>query len=80
MHVKEILPQMITLAECYIQIWRLNRKLTRDERENEQQLDFGDTSVPLDQRFAGQSETLRKPESKTAPPPSTITSNFMDTS
>jgi len=26
LHVKEILPQMITLAECYIQIWRLCRE------------------------------------------------------
>ncbi|KAI1720037.1 ubiquitin carboxyl-terminal hydrolase domain-containing protein [Ditylenchus destructor] len=41
LHVKEILPQMITLAESYIQIWRLNRKKTRVERMGED----GETSV-----------------------------------
>ncbi|KAL7072495.1 hypothetical protein ACQ4LE_007945 [Meloidogyne hapla] len=35
LHVKEILPQTITLAESYIQIWRLNRKKTRTERMGE---------------------------------------------
>uniref|UniRef100_A0A1I7XMK7 Ubiquitin carboxyl-terminal hydrolase 39 n=1 Tax=Heterorhabditis bacteriophora TaxID=37862 RepID=A0A1I7XMK7_HETBA len=35
LHVKEILPQMIVLAESYIQIWRLNRKKTREERMSE---------------------------------------------
>jgi hypothetical protein len=50
---------MITLAECYIQIWRLNRKLTRAEREGEPQLDFGASAVP-DNRFEGQSDVLRK--------------------
>ena len=38
--MKEILPQTITLAESYIQIWRLNRKKTRVERmgETEEQI------------------------------------------
>ncbi|KAH7720889.1 U4/U6.U5 tri-snRNP-associated protein 2-like protein [Aphelenchoides avenae] len=35
LHVKEILPQMITLAESYIQIWRLNRRKTREQRMGE---------------------------------------------
>jgi len=35
LHVKEILPQTITLAESYIQIWRLNRNKTRAERIGE---------------------------------------------
>lgn len=35
LHVKEILPQTITLAESYIQIWRLNTKKTRIERMGE---------------------------------------------
>ncbi|KAF1628359.1 UNVERIFIED_CONTAM: U4/U6.U5 tri-snRNP-associated protein 2, partial [Eudyptes robustus] len=35
LHVKEILPQMITLAECYIQVWKLNKKLTREQRVGE---------------------------------------------
>ena len=35
LHVKEILPQIITLTECYIQIWRLNRSKTREQRANE---------------------------------------------
>ncbi|MFH4978677.1 hypothetical protein AB6A40_005386 [Gnathostoma spinigerum] len=35
LHVKEILPQMITLAESYIQIWRLNVSKTREERAGE---------------------------------------------
>ncbi|CAJ0590542.1 unnamed protein product [Cylicocyclus nassatus] len=35
LHVKEILPQMIVLAESYIQIWKLNRKKTREERMSE---------------------------------------------
>jgi len=35
LHVKEILPQTITLAESYIQIWRLNRRKTRVERMGE---------------------------------------------
>ena len=37
LHVEEILPQVIVLAEAYIQIWRLNRKLTREQRMNEEQ-------------------------------------------
>ncbi|PIC48046.1 hypothetical protein B9Z55_007172 [Caenorhabditis nigoni] len=32
LHVKDMLPQMIVLAESYIQIWRLNKEKTRDER------------------------------------------------
>ncbi|CCD69090.1 Ubiquitin carboxyl-terminal hydrolase 39 [Caenorhabditis elegans] len=32
LHVKDLLPQMIVLAESYIQIWRLNKEQTRDER------------------------------------------------
>ncbi|VDN56204.1 unnamed protein product, partial [Dracunculus medinensis] len=35
LHVKEILPQMITLAESYIQIWRLNTNKTREQRTGE---------------------------------------------
>ncbi|KAK5964778.1 Ubiquitin Specific Protease [Trichostrongylus colubriformis] len=35
LHVKEILPQMIVLAESYIQIWKLNRLKTREERMSE---------------------------------------------
>ncbi|VDD86410.1 unnamed protein product [Enterobius vermicularis] len=35
LHVKEILPQMITLAESYIQIWRLNITKTREQRTGE---------------------------------------------
>ncbi|WKY13551.1 hypothetical protein Q1695_004413 [Nippostrongylus brasiliensis] len=35
LHVKEILPQMIVLAESYIQIWKLNRTKTREERMSE---------------------------------------------
>ncbi|CAG9531620.1 unnamed protein product [Cercopithifilaria johnstoni] len=35
LHVKEILPQMITLAESYIQIWRLNTSKTREQRAGE---------------------------------------------
>uniref|UniRef100_A0A915ER39 ubiquitinyl hydrolase 1 n=1 Tax=Ditylenchus dipsaci TaxID=166011 RepID=A0A915ER39_9BILA len=35
LQMREILPQMITLAESYIQIWRLNRKKTRIERMGE---------------------------------------------
>ncbi|CAJ0563850.1 unnamed protein product, partial [Mesorhabditis spiculigera] len=35
LHVKDILPQMITLAESYIQIWKLNRTKTREERMGE---------------------------------------------
>ncbi|ETN72198.1 ubiquitinyl hydrolase 1 [Necator americanus] len=35
LHVKEILPQMIVLAESYIQIWKLNRRKTREERMSE---------------------------------------------
>ncbi|KAE9416739.1 hypothetical protein Angca_002495, partial [Angiostrongylus cantonensis] len=35
LHVKEILPQMIVLAESYIQIWKLNRNKTREERMSE---------------------------------------------
>uniref|UniRef100_A0AC34QEH6 USP domain-containing protein n=1 Tax=Panagrolaimus sp. JU765 TaxID=591449 RepID=A0AC34QEH6_9BILA len=35
LHVKEILPQMITLTESYIQIWKLNRSKTRAERIGE---------------------------------------------
>ncbi|VDN00959.1 unnamed protein product, partial [Thelazia callipaeda] len=35
LHVKEILPQMITLAESYIQIWRLNTTKTREQRTGE---------------------------------------------
>ncbi|KAL3093226.1 hypothetical protein niasHT_022676 [Heterodera trifolii] len=37
LHVKEILPQTITLTESYIQIWRLNRNKTRAERVGEAQ-------------------------------------------
>uniref|UniRef100_A0A7E4VDM3 Ubiquitin carboxyl-terminal hydrolase 39 n=1 Tax=Panagrellus redivivus TaxID=6233 RepID=A0A7E4VDM3_PANRE len=32
LHVKDILPQMITLGESYIQIWKLNKTKTRKER------------------------------------------------
>ncbi|CAP25073.1 Protein CBG04341 [Caenorhabditis briggsae] len=32
LHVKDMLPQMIVLAESYVQIWRLNKEKTRDER------------------------------------------------
>ncbi|CAI4223319.1 unnamed protein product [Auanema sp. JU1783] len=32
LHVKEILPQMIVLAESYIQVWRLDRTKTREQR------------------------------------------------
>jgi len=39
LHVKEILPQIITLTESYIQIWRLNRSKTREQRAGEQQED-----------------------------------------
>uniref|UniRef100_A0A914XFD7 ubiquitinyl hydrolase 1 n=1 Tax=Plectus sambesii TaxID=2011161 RepID=A0A914XFD7_9BILA len=35
LHVKEILPQEITLAESYIQIWELNTQRTREERLGE---------------------------------------------
>jgi U4/U6.U5 tri-snRNP-associated protein 2 len=35
LHVKEVLPQTITLAESYIQIWRLDTKRTRTERMGE---------------------------------------------
>ncbi|PAV77614.1 hypothetical protein WR25_25477 [Diploscapter pachys] len=35
LHVKEILPQMIVLAESYIQVWKLNKTKTREERINE---------------------------------------------
>uniref|UniRef100_A0A0N5ARZ5 Ubiquitin carboxyl-terminal hydrolase 39 n=1 Tax=Syphacia muris TaxID=451379 RepID=A0A0N5ARZ5_9BILA len=41
LHVKEILPQMITLAESYIQIWRLNMSKTREQRTGE----IGDDNV-----------------------------------
>ncbi|KFD52615.1 hypothetical protein M514_06462 [Trichuris suis] len=36
LHVKEILPQMITLTECYIQIWELNHEKTREQRHKEE--------------------------------------------
>lgn len=39
LHVKEILPQMITLAESYIQIWRLNKTKTREQRTGETEED-----------------------------------------
>ncbi|GMR58778.1 hypothetical protein PMAYCL1PPCAC_28973, partial [Pristionchus mayeri] len=35
LHVKDILPQMITLAESYIQIWKLNTEKTREQRMEE---------------------------------------------
>ncbi|EGT37223.1 hypothetical protein CAEBREN_03753 [Caenorhabditis brenneri] len=35
LHVKDMLPQMIVLAESYIQIWRLNKEKTRDERQDD---------------------------------------------
>ncbi|CAI2352743.1 unnamed protein product [Caenorhabditis sp. 36 PRJEB53466] len=38
LHVKDMLPQMIVLAESYIQIWRLNKEQTREER-NEDTID-----------------------------------------
>ncbi|KAI6204641.1 hypothetical protein M3Y94_00699400 [Aphelenchoides besseyi] len=62
LHVKEILPQMITLAECYIQIWRLNRKLTREQRIGEVQLEYGETATA--NPMAGQSEVLKKQTNK----------------
>jgi U4/U6.U5 tri-snRNP-associated protein 2 len=47
LHVKEILPQMITLAESYIQIWKLNRSKTRAER-------IGETDdLPMNAQAAG---------------------------
>ncbi|KAK0411727.1 hypothetical protein QR680_005809 [Steinernema hermaphroditum] len=39
LHVTEILPQIITLTESYIQIWRLNTKKTRVERMGEEEMD-----------------------------------------
>ena len=47
LHVKEILPQMITLAESYIQIWKLNRSKTRAEREGESD------DLPINAQAAG---------------------------
>jgi len=35
LHVKEILPQTITLTESYIQVWELNLSKTRDQRRDE---------------------------------------------
>ncbi|CAD6189703.1 unnamed protein product [Caenorhabditis auriculariae] len=35
LHVKDMLPQMIVLAESYIQVWRLNKEKTREERAQE---------------------------------------------
>ncbi|CAL2032011.1 unnamed protein product [Caenorhabditis brenneri] len=35
LHVKDMLPQMIVLAESYIQIRRLNKEKTRDERQDD---------------------------------------------
>ncbi|CAB3397203.1 unnamed protein product [Caenorhabditis bovis] len=35
LHVKDMLPQMIVLAESYIQVWQLNKVKTRDERASE---------------------------------------------
>lgn len=75
--MKEILPEMIILAECYIQIWKLNRKLTRNERESETQVD---NETVVQKGFEGQSEALRRDPIKNAPKPSVISSNFMDTS
>uniref|UniRef100_A0A1I7UKW9 Ubiquitin carboxyl-terminal hydrolase 39 n=1 Tax=Caenorhabditis tropicalis TaxID=1561998 RepID=A0A1I7UKW9_9PELO len=43
LHVKDMLPQMIVLAESYIQIWRLNKEKTRDERAEEDE-----TTVPME--------------------------------
>jgi hypothetical protein len=60
LHVKEILPQMITLAECYIQIWRLNRKLTREERVGEAQVDFGSEPIAPEKKLEGVSTVLQK--------------------
>ncbi|TKR87067.1 hypothetical protein L596_011533 [Steinernema carpocapsae] len=39
LHVSEILPQIITLTESYIQIWRLNTKKTREERMGEEEME-----------------------------------------
>lgn len=60
LHVKKILPQMITLAECYIQIWRLNRRLTRDQRVGEEPMELGQQPAPPDTnaRLAGQADIL----------------------
>lgn len=51
LHVKEILPQMITLAESYIQIWRLNTTKTREQRTGEIGEDGAGTpaSEPMEQ-------------------------------
>ncbi|KAI6232759.1 hypothetical protein M3Y99_00987000 [Aphelenchoides fujianensis] len=62
--VKEILPQMITLAECYIQIWRLNRKLTREQRAGEIQTDFSVAQPAAANPLEGQSELLNKHANK----------------
>ncbi|OZC12165.1 u4/U6.U5 tri-snRNP-associated protein 2 family protein [Onchocerca flexuosa] len=49
LHVKEILPQMITLAESYIQIWRLNTSKTREQRAGETEEDEGETMNKMEQ-------------------------------
>uniref|UniRef100_A0A183IDZ8 ubiquitinyl hydrolase 1 n=1 Tax=Soboliphyme baturini TaxID=241478 RepID=A0A183IDZ8_9BILA len=40
LHVKEILPQMITLTESYIQFWELNKQKTRRQRTEEEDVIF----------------------------------------
>ncbi|KRX44735.1 U4/U6.U5 tri-snRNP-associated protein 2 [Trichinella britovi] len=39
LHVKEILPQMITLTESYIQVWEMNFEKTRDQRSGEETME-----------------------------------------
>ena len=45
--MEEILPQVIVLAEAYIQVWRLNRKLTREQRINEEEPEAMDAVTGL---------------------------------
>lgn len=51
---------MITLAECYIQIWKLNKNLTREQRVGEEPMEFGQTVAPghTASNLSGQSHIL----------------------
>ncbi|CAD5206437.1 unnamed protein product [Bursaphelenchus okinawaensis] len=64
LHVKEILPQTITLAECYIQIWKLNKKLTREQRAGEEAPEYTEMTSAANAAqtasLTGQSDILSK--------------------
>uniref|UniRef100_A0A915HVD0 USP domain-containing protein n=1 Tax=Romanomermis culicivorax TaxID=13658 RepID=A0A915HVD0_ROMCU len=68
LHVKEILPQMITLTESYIQVWELNMTKTREQRFDEPVEDLATASLKTE---TAERETLKNFSTEDQHPAST---------